>query len=179
MPATARSQSTDPFSMNKFHVLDTQGILNLSSPAAGFNTCTSPELTLGIAEYQEGIEAYRRKYPGEPTVTPVTLTKGIVKTDTTFYQWVLAGAENQPYRTNLIIRHYHRDDVTGLVNYQTAISTRELRLAQALPSRVKMGNDFDSTAADISIEDIDIEYESLRLFVNGVEIKSLTTGSQS
>jgi phage tail-like protein len=178
MAATARSQSTDFFSMNKFQVLDTQGILNLNTPAAGFNTCTSPEMTLGVAEYQEGIEAYRRKYPGEPTFAPITMTKGIVKTDTTFYQWVIAGAQNQPYRTNLIINHYHRDDVSGLVNYAGATPTRVIRLFNAFATRVKMGSDFDSTAADVSIEDLDVEYEYFGLYVNGKLVASTTPGSQ-
>jgi phage tail-like protein len=179
MPATARSQSTDPFSSNRFHVTDTQGILNLGTPAAGFNSCTSPEMTLGVVEYQEGLEAYRRKYPGEPTFAPVTLTKGVVKADTTFYQWVRAGAENRPYRTNIIIKHYHRDDVSGLVDYRNAIPTREYRLVNAFATRVKISApDFDSTAADISIEDLDIEYEYFRLFVNGAEIQGLDKGSQ-
>jgi phage tail-like protein len=178
MTATARSQSTDPFSMNKFHVIDTQGLLNLVSPAAGFNTCTAPELTLGIAEYQEGIEAYRRKYPGEPSFAPITLGKGVVKNDSSFFAWVLAGAENDPYRTNVIIRHYHRDDVTGLVNYQTSVPYREMRLYNALATRVRMGSDFDSTAGDISIEDLDVEYEFMRLFMNGKEVTASTLGSQ-
>jgi len=164
--------------MNKFHVTDTQGLLNLATPAAGFNTLVAPEMTLGVAEYQEGLEAYRRKYPGEPTFSAVTLGKGVVKNDTSFYAWVLAGAENKPYRTNIIIKHYHRDDVTGLINYVNAVPYREIRLLNAFAVRVKMGSDFDATASDISIEDLDIEYERFRLFVNGQEIQSSDLGSQ-
>lgn len=163
----ARSQSVDPFSMNKFHVTDTQGILNFTTPAAGFNTCSSPEVTLGVSEYQEGIEAFRRKYPGEPTFAPITLTKGVVKTDTTFYSWVLAGATNSPYRTDLIIKHFHRDDVSGLVYYQNSTPYRQILLKNAFAVRVKMGSDFDATAGEISIEDLDIEYESFDLQING------------
>ena len=163
--------------MNKFQVTDTQGLLNLVQPAAGFNTCSSPELTLGVSEYQEGIEAYRRKYPGEPTFAPVTMTKGVVINDTSFFAWVLAGAQNNPYRTNIIISHYHRDDVQGLVNYLTAIPTRQIRLYNALATRVKMGSDFDSTAQDISIEDLDVEYEYFTLMVNGIEIQPSLLGS--
>lgn len=183
MPATARSQSTDFFSMNKFTVTDTQGILpsnrapSSGYPAAGFNTCTSPEMTLGVAEYQEGIEAYRRKYPGEPTFAPVTLTKGIVKTDTTFYQWLVATATNQSYRTNLIISHFHRDDVAGQVVYQGSVPYRQIYLQNAFATRVKMGSDFDGTAADVSIEDLDIEYEYFALWINGTTVSSTIPGN--
>lgn len=169
MPETARSQSTDPFSMHRFHVTDSSGFLNLSSPAAGFNTCVAPEMTVGIVEYQEGSFVYRRKYPGEVTFAPMTLTKGLVKNDSSFYKWLRATAENQIYRTNLVVKHYHRDDVSGLVDYINATPTREIHCFNCVPTRVKMGGDFDSLSAEISIEDIDIEMEYFRLFINGVE----------
>ena len=176
MALSSRSQSTDFFSMNKFWVTDTKGILNLSAPAAGFNTCSSPEMTIGVVEYQEGIEAYRRKYPGEPTFAPITMTKGLVKTDTTFFQWVLSTAENQPYRTDITIYHFHRDDVAGLIGYQASTPTRQLKLKNAFCTRVKMGSDFDSLAAEVSIEDLDIEFESMSLIINGSEIKNAALG---
>jgi phage tail-like protein len=170
MAETARSQSTDPFSMHRFHVTDTGGFLNLATPAAGFNTLIAPEMTIGSVEYQEGTMLYRRKYPGEVTFAPLTLTKGIVKNDSSFYAWMRACAENRIYRTNIIIKHFHRDDVTGLVDYQTAKPWREIHCFNAFVTRVKMGSDFDSMSAEISIEDLDIEIEYFRLFENGVEI---------
>jgi phage tail-like protein len=172
MSGTARSQSTDPFSMHRFHVTDTEGFLNLATPAAGFNTLVAPEMTVGTVEYQEGTQLYRRKFPGEVTFAPITLTKGVVKNDTSFYKWVRASAENKSYRTNLIIKHFHRDDVTGMVEYRTATPYREYRLFNAFSNRVKMASDFDSMSAEISIEDLDIEYEYFRLFVNGVEVSA-------
>jgi phage tail-like protein len=171
MTETARSQSTDPFSSQRFHVVDSSGFLNLSTPAAGFNTCTSPEMTVGSVEYQEGIYVYRRKYPGETTFSPLTLTKGIVKNDTSFFAWVRAAAENQKYRTNLVVKHYHRDDVSGLVDYLNVNPYREIHCFNAFCTRVKTSSDFDSLSAEISIEDLDIEMEYFRLFINGVEVQ--------
>src|SRR3989304_4580765 len=160
MAGTARSQSTDPFSMQRFHMVDTEGFLNLATPAAGFNTLSSPEMVLDLVEYQEGVDLYRKKFPGTITFTVLTVGKGMVKNDSSFYRWVLAGAENRPYRTDLVIKHYHRDDVTGMVNYLTAKATREIHCKNAWAARVKMGSDFDSLAADISVEEMDIEMES-------------------
>lgn len=184
MGGSARSQSTDPFHMHRFHVTDDGGALNLAFPAAGFNTLVAPEWVLGVIEYQEGIDVYRRKFPGESTFTALTLTKGVVKNDSSFFQWLRAGAEGQPYRTNITIHHYHRDDVQGLTGSappgpfaSKAVATRQIVCYNAFATRVKMGSDFDATAADISIEDIDVEFEFFRLFVNGQEVKaaSITT----
>lgn len=169
---TARSQSTDPFSMHRFHITDTQGFLNVASPAAGFNTMIAPEMTVGSVEYQEGTQLYRRKFPGEVTFAPISLTKGVVKNDSSFYKWLRACAENKTYRTNLVIKHYHRDDVSGLVEYKDEVPYREIRCFNCFATRVKMGSDFDSMSAEVSIEDLDIEIEYFRLFENGVEIAS-------
>jgi phage tail-like protein len=171
MAGTARSQSDDPFSMNRFHVVDTEGYLNLSTPAAGFNTCVVPEINIEVAEYKEGIWTYRRKYPGETTFTPVTFTKGVVKNDTSMFRWIMAAAENRRYRSNIIIKHYHRDDVTGLIDYRNARPYREYQCFNVVPTRVKLGTDMDSMASDISIEEMDVELEYLRVFLNGTEVK--------
>lgn len=170
MAGTARSTSTDPFSQHRFHVTDTEGFLNLGSPAAGFNTMVAPEMTIGHVEYQEGIQLYRKKFPGEVTFTPLTLTKGVVKNDTSFYKWCRACAENKAYRTNLIIKHYHRDDVTGMTEYGTATAYREYHCFNCIPIRVKISTDFDSMSAEVAIEDLDVEMEYFRIKENGVEI---------
>jgi phage tail-like protein len=172
MAGTARSQSTDPFNSNRFHVVDTEGFLNLATPAAGFNTCTTPDITLEHIEYKEGVWTYRRKYPGETTFAPVTMTKGVVKNDSSFAAWIRAASENLAYRTNVIIKHYHRDDVSGITDYTNAIPSREYHLFNCIPIRVKISSDLDGLASDIAIEDLDVEYESFRLFVNGQEVKA-------
>lgn len=178
MAGTARSQSTDPFSINRFHVVDSEGFLNLASPAAGFNLCTLPDMTIGMVEYQEGIYTYRRKYPGEVTFTPVTLSKGVVKTDSAFFEWVRACAENKSYRTNITIKHFHRDDVSDTFGGQFNNSTpsREYQCFNCLPTRVKPGSDFDSLGAEISIEEIDFEIEFFRLFIDGQEVQPREIG---
>lgn len=172
MAGTARSQSTDPFSLTRFHVADTEGFLNLGTPSAGFNAVTMPEMSIGHVEYQEGLWTYRRKYPGEVTFNTITLSKGVMKNDSAFYQWARAGAEHKAYRTNLIIKHYHRDDVSGLVEYKTAKPWRIIEIFNAIPSRVKMGGDLDGLSHDISLEEMDVDYEFFRYKINGVEIKA-------
>jgi phage tail-like protein len=177
MAGTARSQSTDPFQTQRFHIVDTEGYLNLSTPAAGFNSVMSPETNQDIVEYQEGHYLYRRKYPGAINFLPITLTKGMVKNDTSFFKWMRASQENRSYRTNLIIKHYHRDDVTGLVDYLSATPTKEIHLFNVLPMRVKTGTDFEALSVDTSIEELEVEMEYFRLFENGQEVGPSTINS--
>jgi len=170
MAGTARSQSTDPFLLNRFHVTDTEGFLNLATPAAGFQNCTMPQVNLETHEYSEGLWTYRRKFVGTGTFDDITMSKGVVKNDTSFYKWVIGGAEGYKYRTNLIIKHYHRDDVVGLLDFSSAKPYREIRLYNAIPVNTKLGSDFDAMGSDISIEEVTISYEYFRLIINGVEI---------
>jgi phage tail-like protein len=170
MAGTARSQSTDPYSLNKFHVVDTEGFLNLVAPAAGFQTCSMPDLTLENHEYSEGLWTYRRKFVGTPTFNDITMAKGVVRNDSSFFKWVMAAVLNKAYRTSLTINHYHRDDVSGLIDYTNAKPSRQLILMNAGPGNVKLGSDFDAMSSDISIEEVTVWYESLRMFINGVEV---------
>jgi len=172
MAGTARSQSTDPFSSNRFHVVDTEGYLNLGAPAAGFNSVTLPNMNIEMIEYNEGINLYAKKYPGRPTFDDVIMTKGVVKTDSAFYAWLRATAEGRPYRTNLVIRHYHRDDVVGLLDYTEAKPSREIHLIHAFALGMKPGSDFDSLASEISIEEITCTFEYFRIFINGQEVQA-------
>lgn len=173
MAGTARSQSTDPFLLNRFHIVDTEGFLNLSTPAAGFQTCTMPQINLETHEYSEGLWAYRRKYPGTATFDDISMTKGVVKNDATFFKWLRAGAEGYAYRTTITIRHYHRDDITGLLDFTAAKPYRQLVCYNAIPVNSKLGSDFDAMGSDISIEEFTFSYEYLRILLNGQDVPPL------
>lgn len=174
MAGTARSQSTDPFISSKFHVTDTEGVLNLATPAAGFQTCTMPQVNLETHEYKEGLWTYRRKFVGDVTFDDITMTKGVVKNDTSFFKWLLGAQLGYKYRTNLVIKHFHRDDITGLLDYVNATPYREIVLYHALPVNTKLGSDLDAMNSDTSIEEVTISYEYFRLKVNGQEVTPLT-----
>lgn len=170
MAQLARSQSTDPFSSNRFHVVDTDGFLGV---AGGFNSVTFPSMNIEVVEYSEGLWTYARKYAGRPTFDDVTMTKGVVKSDSSFYKWIRAAAENKQYRSNLIIKHFHRDDVTGMIDYKDAKPYRELHCFNVIPITIKPGSDFDSMSSEISIEEITLSIEFFRLFVNGNEVTAV------
>lgn len=178
MATTARSQSTDFLTSHRFHVIDDGGVLALTTPSAGFNAVTAPEMNVGMVEYQEGIELYRRKFAGEVSFTSLTLSKGVTKADSSFYKWLRATAENKNYRINLTIKQFHRDDVSGKVNYSGSDVTpvRTFVCYNCFPTRVKIASDFDATSAEISIEEVEVEMEYFRLFLNGVEQAAANIG---
>ena len=151
-----RAQSTDYFHLNKYQVVDSENFLN---PLAGFNTVTMPEETLEVAEYKEGIWTYTRKQLGNPSFSDITLTRGIVKNDSTFSDYIRLAAEGSPVRTDFQILQFHRDDVQGLLEYSNASPSRIIRCFEALPIRVKFGGDMDATSSDISIQEIDFAVE--------------------
>lgn len=159
----ARAQTTDYYHVMKFQIVDSGAKDFIGAKTGGFNTLTMPEYTLDIAEYKEGIWTYRRKFPGEVTVSDVTMTRGAAKKDSAFHDWVVAGIEGNEYRTDLKIQHFHRDDVAGKTDYSQSTPSRTIDLAEALPMRVKPGSDFDSLTSDVSIQELDVAIERLTL----------------
>ena len=98
----ARSQATDFLQSFRFHVKslnragDFPDPLQFGSDAgingeAGFQSVTLPELSTEAVEYREGTFKYTKKQPGVPTVSDVTMMRGVVKTDTDFYDWLIRG----------------------------------------------------------------------------------------
>ena len=83
---------------------------------AGFQSVTIPEISVEPVEYREGIFKWTQKYVGPPTVSDCTLMRGIIKADTTFYDWVMDSVEGAEYRCEVTIYHYQRaemDDATA------------------------------------------------------------------
>lgn len=152
----ARAQSTDFYHVFKFHVVDSENRLNR---LAGFNSVSSPELTLEAVEYKEGIWTYRRKFPGDVTISDITMTRGVAKQGTFFYDWIRDAVEGNKYRVDFKIYHFHRDDVQGLTNYINAKPSRVINIFEAFPIRIKPGTDFEASTSEVAIEELDIAIE--------------------
>ncbi len=136
--------------------------------AAGFNSCTIPEMSVEVAEYREGNMLYTIKQPGIPTVSTVTLSRGIVKKDTRLFEAIKRAIEGNPapeYRFDLVIEHYHRED-----DIKSGKATRKYILREAFVSRAKPAGDLDASSSDISIQEVDIEGERLDIEVEGSSI---------
>lgn len=165
----ARAQITDYFHSMRFFVNTSGGFDPLPAAEAGFSACTTPEATNEAVEYKEGHFIYTRKYPGAPTMSDITLSRGVALQDSLFYNWMfqtIEGAAN--YRTDLIIRHFHRDALPGYqgINNPNAVgiakdgkAARIYSVQEAFCIRCKVAGDLDATASDISISELDIAYE--------------------
>ena len=99
----ARAQNTDYMQNFRFHVrtyetkMEVDPILFEGDPGgeAGFQSVTLPELSNEATEYREGTSTYTKKYPGPPTVSDITLMRGIAQRDSAFWEWARGAAEGQ------------------------------------------------------------------------------------
>ena len=169
----ARSQATDFYHAMKFHVkVVTGGVTGASNigTQGGFTNAVMPEKTIEAVEYKEGIYLYRRKYPGDVTYSDITLTKGVAKAGTDFFDWINAVLRGQAYRVDLQILHFHRDEVSDLDNFTSATAKRVINCYECFPIRVKPGADFDGQSSEISLEEMDIAIERFELVDGGTRV---------
>lgn len=177
----ARSQLADFIHSMRFHVVAGQladgsnAPIQAINPDAGFSACTTPEATVEVVEYKEGQFLYTRKYPGHVTYNDVTMSRGVARTDSSFWEWIRIVIEgNGEYRSDVQIKHFHRSDVlpgalyTGAQTVPTLPPAENLNLTapakiytlyQALPVRHKFAGDLDATDSAISIMELDVSYE--------------------
>lgn len=173
----ARAQATDFLHSMRFHVdaIGVGGVQRLvvpGRPQAGFSQVTTPEATIEAVEYKEGNTIYTKKYPGNPTMSDITLSRGVTRGDSSFWSWVRIVLEGSgDYRADLEIKHFHRD--VALVRTQPAdgsqpnmtefpagaLPGRIYHVREAFPIRQKVAADLDATASEISIMEMDLSYE--------------------
>ncbi len=179
----ARSQSSDPLLNFRFHV-DATGIGGVQKlavpgrPSAGFVSCSVPAPTTAVATYKEGNFVYERKYPGATTFADITLTRGVIRNESIFWNWMLQVIEGSgEYRADVAIKHFHRDtSLLGVepvrpqgtpnftqLNFDNPAFTYQL--FEAFPVTTKLSGDLSSTAADVSMAELTLAYE----FCNVVE----------
>lgn len=184
----ARAKTTDYLHNFRFHVI-VQGFGAAGTPqlksatadgtvTAGFNTCSTPEATQEAVEYREGHFIYTRKYSGLPTISDISLSRGVAKADGTFWQWMKSVIEgNEEYRANLRILHFHRDSkpatstTPGLPNtVQKALEAGsiEYRCQEAFPIRHKVASDLDATGSEVSIQELDLAIENFDVIEHDV-----------
>lgn len=183
----ARTVSQDYLHSMRFHVVvngaNNSGYLlgggaDLATPHAGFSTCSTPECSIEAVEYKEGNFIYTRKYPGIPSVSDISMARGVARFDNSFWRWMQATVEGGPiigtgsYREDLTIHHYHRDEFLAggpdmaLVNLgpgSNIKSARQYELHECFPIRHKCASDLDATAAEVSIMELDVGMEYFRI----------------
>ena len=153
----ARSVNTDPFQNFRYHIVEagSEGT-QFIDPAAGFTTIALPEISVDPSEYKTGIDKFKQKFPGPPTVSDITMSRGIFKGDSLLWEWVqtiINGGSD--YRRDLIVYHYHLTD-TFDANVQPS---RIINLYECWPTTLKPNPDFDAQSAEISLQDLTLACE--------------------
>lgn len=199
----ARSAQHDPVLGCRFEV----AIISLSlSPAqivqglqntglsqfsrAGFATCTVPESSTTVTEYRENVDNFSpKKIPGLTRFNDITLTRGVIQTDTSlidipnnllatqpadgndFFKWVqqvasfnpaLATAQTFSGTTrNTILRQSQefRKDMMIIMRDREGQPARRWYLLDVWPMRYKGGSDLDASSESISMESLTLTYE--------------------
>lgn len=138
---------------------------------AGFTNVSTPEATIEAVEYKEGTFVYTRKYPGNPTVSDISLSRGVARSDSTFWDWLRRVIEGSgEYRADVDINHYHREEALlrardqvgsegNFTNINLDTPARIYHVKEAFPIRHKVAGDLDATASEISIMELDLAYE--------------------
>ena len=169
-----RPVSSDFLHSMRFHVAIVDGDQDFLVPQnaeanwpgnseGGFTSCTIPELSVEPVEYKEGTFIFPRKYPGNPTVSDVSLQRGVTRTDSSFWYWCQASATGGDYRVDLNILHFHRDNTFvggGITAFDAKLPPGKIyALHEAFPTRCKPAGDMDATASEISLQELDIALE--------------------
>ena len=130
-----------------------------SGAQAGFSTVGVPEISVNPVEYKEGIDTYKRKYPGAPTWSDtLSMNRGVMKSDTAFYDWIIGKVvKGEEYRADVTIYHFQRGDK---LDFSKA---RLYKCFEAFPTRVKLAADLDAQSEDVGLQELDITYEYAEL----------------
>jgi phage tail-like protein len=163
----ARPQNSDFLQGFRYQVSTGEAQVKPFDPEAGFTSVSIPEISLDPVEYREGIYTWTRKQPGIPTVSDISLARGVTQTDTNFYDWIMAAINGAEYRTDLVIKHYHREGM-GVIGSPVVDAIRQTEAKsyfayEAFPSRCKVAGDLEGTTGDISLQEIDVVLERLEM----------------
>ena len=131
---------------------------------AGFQSVTSPEMTVETTEYAEGTFLWTQKYSGRPTISDVTMIRGVAKNDTTFYDWVRQSVDGEEYRCDVTIYHYQRSEMSSATQAETSDDFKRIECKNCIPIRVKPIGDLDSMSGEVSLAEVDFAMESFDIF---------------
>lgn len=156
----ARSVETDPFHDFRFHIVDPAGG-NLDA-VAGFTNVGMPDITVEEANYREGTHRWTRKFPGIQSVGNVTMTKGIFRRESDFFNWVKKVIDGgQDYRSDLIVQEFHITDEFGIAGSPSRVT----RLLEVWGQSAKPTSDKDATSSAVSLQNLTLSVEEIQVEV--------------
>lgn len=179
-----RGNNSDPLRAYRFHakIVRAPGGAGypdgLSSPGiqgqAGFTAITGGQVTTDTSTYREGTMLWTKKYPGLPTTTAITLSRGIAIREFDFWQWVLAMIEGRECYADLEVAMAPRDawrkaatspqsnagDPSDLDSGAPIVweQARIVTYHNSFPTSYKIP-DMDANTSDVVIQEMEVEYE--------------------
>jgi phage tail-like protein len=161
MSRTVAEDLLQSFRFRVFEIAGEASVFENEDPVAGFNTVTTPNITIETAEHRTGSEVFTKKYPGVPTVEDMTMTRGIALGDTTFYDWVMEKyLKRSPFRTDLQVRLYNQEKDGTVIDDQHA---RQLTCSECIPQSVKLMGDLDASSSDVNLQEVTVALEEIEL----------------
>jgi hypothetical protein len=104
----ARSRISDPFSINRFHLLDVSFELPLVLlPVFGFRSITLPQMSLTYKQVKEGNYEFPRLAAVERAeVSTIILEQGVQLFNSDFWDWMRKGVQGEIREKNLLLVHF-------------------------------------------------------------------------
>ncbi len=133
------------------------------SSEAGFQSITLPELSIEVAEYREGTDKWTKKFAGVPTVSDLSLMRGVVKQDTDFYDMVKSSVDGEEYRMDVTIMIYQRVEMGDANTATFSDDGRRIVCYNSFGIRAKPNGDLDSMTSDVSIGEMDMSVEKFEI----------------
>lgn len=170
----ARSRETDPLQGYAFWLCDItpstkQPFTVLGPLYAGFRSVTLPTLTASTQSIAPINSYYPRHYYTSFEVGSITLQRGVLRTDSSFYQWMTRSMYgNDRSQRDLLLLHLTSMDMLDRVTYDAGPSgfgyVEAVRsvgkgyiLYDCIPTRYSAGGDLDATSADIVVQEIEVQ----------------------
>lgn len=148
----------------------------LGSPLFGFKSITAPEITLDAEPIAQLNSVWKRQRYVGGEASPITLERGVTAWDSTFYEWIKrAQRGSDMINRDLLLLHFMgwlpgqgekltsamqslqmKIPVANAWEGALKIPGRAFIMWDCLPTRYKVGSDFDATASEVSIMELEI-----------------------
>lgn len=140
---SARSTLLDPLRDSNFWLYDVAPVEVLSlpifHPLSGFNSISSPEITIETTQINEGNWPYAKTVVKGASVGPISLSRGVTFYDSDFWRWVnasvmgitgafatsgigIGSVGGATYRRTLLLIHFFRNIPTRDTNAAVALA---------------------------------------------------------
>ena len=108
----------------------------MGSPLSGFSQISSPEMQFATGQINELGADFPVNYYTQMTVSPITLSRGVSATNSTFYTWMKRAREgSDQVQRNLLLMHFMGMTFDGAANALAQVSQESKRVSNQPPQQ--------------------------------------------